>query len=150
MGTRNSPNKEDDSVGQTEKMATGSQTVKEKSPTEKDVNQVRKSVDSEDSTSRPGERGDGGAPLMSWEELQTEEPSGEGDLDRSIEEELGEIEEEEDVLGTEWTIAKEDKLIDYFERCKFLYDKNNDDYKLRGKKEQTYAAIAKKLEMTGK
>lgn len=76
-----------------------------------------------------------------------------GDLDRAIEEELGEVSNEEDdgdTGGDLWTPKKEDKLIDFFEKCVFLYDKDKDDYRLRNKKTRAYTVFANKLGVTCK
>lgn len=83
------------------------------------------------------------------EQFPEEQVNDIGDLDREIEEELGENEnsegeEEGDNGGDLWTPRKEDKLIDYFQRCTFLYDKSLDDYRLRNKKICAYNVFAKK------
>lgn len=74
-----------------------------------------------------------------------------GDLDGDIEGELckaieGDLECDDDDNASElWTPKKEDKLIDMFEKCSFLYDKEHDDYWLRNKKLRAFTAFAKKL-----
>lgn len=73
------------------------------------------------------------------------ENRGNGDLDRSIEEELGSPTKE----GI-WTIRKEDKLFELFERCRFLYDTRCAGYKIAGKKTQAHTFFGKKLGFDGK
>lgn len=143
MHTRNSQNNDDSAGSQTGKKPTNSDSKAHEVVTEEDVRKDRAKAQSLETTRKEG------APLMSWRELQADEPTGDGDLDRSIEEELGEGENGKDGGETEWTIRKEDKLIDLFEQCKFMYNKDHAEYKLKFKKELTYATFAKKLGMTG-
>lgn len=49
-----------------------------------------------------------------------------------------------------WTPAREDRLIDLFRECTFLYDKNTAGFLQRNKKELAYARIATLLGVTGK
>lgn len=96
---------------------------------------------------------DGGAKPREVEQNNEEEVNDIGDLDRDIEDELGEVSDEEDdgdTGGDLWTPRKEDKLIDFFERCTFLYDKELDDYRLRNKKIRAYNVFANKLGVTCK
>lgn len=67
------------------------------------------------------------------EESNKEQVNDIGDLDRQIEEELGEVTDEDDdgdTTGDLWTPKKEDKLIDILKRCTFLYDKSLDDLRV--------------------
>lgn len=81
-----------------------------------------------------------------------------GDLDRGIEEELGEArksvsgDDDDDFSysGDVWTPKKEDKLIDMYEKCRFLYDKDHKDYLLRNKNQRANAVFADKLGVTGR
>lgn len=149
MATRHSQNTNDNVKNPTEQKENVPAVMEEEFVTEEDVRASGKGDGKNDAATA----GDG-APLVSWDDLLADEPSGDGDLDRTIEEELGEGEKEEEdgknAGGTEWSVKREDKLIDIFEQCKFLYDKDHPEYKLKGKKVQTFAAFAKKLGMTGK
>lgn len=49
----------------------------------------------------------------------------------------------------EWTVEKEDEMIDMFEKCTFLYDKSMDEYKIKNKKDLAYAEMAEKLGTDG-
>lgn len=49
-----------------------------------------------------------------------------------------------------WSEEKMDKLIELYEENVHLYDKTTKGYSKRDKKEATFAAIAAKLETTGK
>lgn len=49
-----------------------------------------------------------------------------------------------------WTPAREDKLIDLFRGCTFLYNKNTAGFLQRNKKDMAYTKIAMILGVTGK
>lgn len=104
---------------------------------------------------RRGRNSDDGSPRGTTTSGVLQEPDltwpegGNGDLDRDIEDELG-GEEDNGELFTTWTIKREDTLIDMFQQCQFLYDKNHPEYKLKFKKEMTYKAFGKKLNMDSK
>lgn len=120
MATRNTQNNNDSVPKPTGSNAEGSDAMEEDILTEEDVRNGDQSHRNKEATRQAVGNGAGdGAPLMSWESLQADEETGDGDLDRSIETELGEG-EGENVRGTEWTVKKEDQLIDLYEQCKFL------------------------------
>lgn len=70
-------------------------------------------------------------------ELEGEGDNGEADLD---------IDAESDAI---WTPAREDKLIDLYRDCPFLYDKNSAGFVQRHKKDLAYAKFATILGVTG-
>lgn len=90
------------------------------------------------------------ATQQAGQEGLTEENDGIGDLDRDIEEELGELIDPEPQLVGVWTMQKEDKLIDYYRRCVFLYDQSHPSFKLRNKKDLAYEKISQLVGVTGK
>lgn len=67
-----------------------------------------------------------------------------GDIDLDLEEELG-GDMQEDI----WTYEKEDKLIDLYEKCVFLYDKTSPGFQLRHKKDLAFRKIAAILGVPG-
>lgn len=69
---------------------------------------------------------------------------GDGDMDLDLEDEL-DREMQEDV----WTYEKEDKLIDLYEKCVFLYDKASPGFQLRHKKDLAFRKIAAILGIPG-
>lgn len=82
-------------------------------------------------------------------ETNTPEPvDGYGDLDRDIEEELGELLDIEDEVDV-WTPGKEDKLIDLYEKCTFLYDKASPGFNQRNRKDLAFKKIAEILGVNG-
>lgn len=82
-----------------------------------------------------------------------DQPQDLGDLDREIEDELGEPQDDpidDDLANDLWPPKREDKLIDYYEACTFLYNKPEPDYRLRHKKIRAFHVFAGKLKVTCK
>lgn len=70
-----------------------------------------------------------------------------GDLDRDLDKELRELNESQ-ITGV-WTPQKEDRLIDLYKACKFLYDQTHPSFKLHHCKGLAYRRIAQLVGVTG-